>query len=77
MKKKDDNIRTSGAERRDPSLLGMTGWRAESPHYIFVLPDGYSGSIQVIFDSRRAPGEKYQIDVPEDDPHPGMISPKR
>ena len=24
----------------------------------------------------RAPGEKYQIDVPEDDPHPGMISPK-
>jgi hypothetical protein len=25
---------------------------------------------------RRAPGEKYQIDSPEDDPHPGMISAK-
>src|SRR5262249_7088050 len=23
-----------------------------------------------------APGEKYQIDVPEDDPHPGMITSK-
>ena len=59
------------------AFLGMTGCRVESPNYIFVLPDGYLGSIQVIFDSRRAPGEKYQIDVPEDDPHPGMISPKR
>lgn len=36
-------------------LLATIGCRAESPHYVFVLPDGYVGWIQVIFDSPGAP----------------------
>ncbi len=33
------------------AFLATIECRAESPHYVFVLPDGYVGWIQVIFDS--------------------------
>jgi uncharacterized protein DUF6843 len=33
------------------ALIATIGCRSESPHYVFVLPDGYVGWIQVIFDS--------------------------
>lgn len=37
------------------AFLATVGCRAKSPHYLFVLPDGYVGWIQVIFDSPGAP----------------------
>jgi hypothetical protein len=37
------------------AFLATIACAAESPHYVFVLPDGYVGWIQVIFDSPRAP----------------------
>src|ERR1700678_724693 len=33
------------------AFLATIECRAESPHYVFVLPDGYVGWIQVIFSS--------------------------
>jgi hypothetical protein len=37
------------------ALFSTSAWSAELPHYVFVLPDGYAGWIQVIFDSPGAP----------------------
>jgi hypothetical protein len=38
-------------------LLALTpaGWGRQDPHYVFVLPDGYTGWIQIIFASPHAP----------------------
>src|SRR5215813_2938707 len=38
------------------TLSSTIAYSAELPHYVFVLPDGYVGWIQVIFDSPGAPG---------------------
>jgi len=35
--------------------LAPAGWGKQDPHYAFVLPDGYTGWIQIIFNSPRAP----------------------
>jgi hypothetical protein len=37
------------------AFVATIGCKAESPHYVFILPDGYVGWIQVIFDSPGAP----------------------
>ena len=37
------------------AFFASIGLKAESPHYVFVLPDRYTGWIQVIFESPGAP----------------------
>jgi hypothetical protein len=37
------------------AFLATIGCSAKLPHYVFVLPDGYVGWVQVIFDSPGAP----------------------
>jgi hypothetical protein len=36
-------------------MLAPAGWGHKLPHYTFILPDGYTGWIQVVFQSPNAP----------------------
>jgi uncharacterized protein DUF6843 len=66
-----DGTKSDGFTVGRANLGGPNDGTPGNSWFLFVGPPEMRAKMAKLI--HRAPGEKYQIDVPEDDPHPGMI----